>query len=353
MFLDELPHSVSYDLCKYLSFNDIGNLSKTCQQLFIFIERNNYFWMKLIENHFGSKFYQHYINEVFQNKKNSDYDLYDTDQDRENFEKRFRKISAFYKTYRWLWVVLNCKDNSDGYLAYRRIKEQKLRPRTNELKMSLTMEQIFEYYLLRNDHLTKENLVEISPYKLIYFYLIQSKRLSCLDLFPIVIRCSMDPLLDRRKTFSNYEFDSNCSTGQYVRLYSYPIHFECGIKGIFKSVLPGIYQIICRIKLDKNEDYLPYCQRHCSHDPQIEKDVQCYFYAVPDYGTACECDKEVMNYNWFESNYLLDGKTNWFNQTMGKIQIFQLSNIYFAFRILGEFRYRHILFDYIQLDIAQ
>ncbi len=78
MFLDDLPHSVLYDLCKYLSFNDIRNLLKTCKQLFILIERNNYFWIKLIENHFGFKFYQHYINEIFQNKKKSDYDLYDT-----------------------------------------------------------------------------------------------------------------------------------------------------------------------------------------------------------------------------------------------------------------------------------
>jgi hypothetical protein len=53
MFLDDLPHSVLYDICKYLSFNDIINLSKTCKQLFIF----------------GFKFYQRYINEIFQNKK--------------------------------------------------------------------------------------------------------------------------------------------------------------------------------------------------------------------------------------------------------------------------------------------
>jgi hypothetical protein len=70
MFLDDLPHSVLYDLCKYLSFNDIINLSKTCKQLLILIE-------------------------------------------------------DMFKTCKWLWIILNCKDNSDGYLAYRRIKKQK------------------------------------------------------------------------------------------------------------------------------------------------------------------------------------------------------------------------------------
>ena len=44
---------------------------------------------------------------------------------------------------------------------------------------------------------------------------------------------------------------------------------------------------------------------------------------------------------------------SWFNQTMGKIKIFQLSNIYFGFKIVGDYRYRNILFDYIQLDIVQ
>ncbi len=85
MFADDLPDSVLYNLCKYLSFIDIINLSKTCTQLFYLIERNNYFWMILIKNHFGFYLYQRYVNEIFQNEKNSDYVLYNTDEDRENF----------------------------------------------------------------------------------------------------------------------------------------------------------------------------------------------------------------------------------------------------------------------------
>src|ERR1700722_13934169 len=189
MLLDDLPHSVLYHLCKYLSFIDIINLSKTCKRLYILIEDNNYFWMILIQNHFGFKLYQRYVNEIFQNKKNSDYILYNTDEDREKFEKKFRKLPDMM-CYIWLWNVLNCKDNSDAYLAYKRIIKQKLHPRTNELKMSLTIEELFQYYFNRNKYLTKENICQISSYKLIYFYLIESKRLSCLDLFPILITCS-------------------------------------------------------------------------------------------------------------------------------------------------------------------
>ncbi len=352
MFLDNLPHSVLYNLCKYLSFIDIINLSKTCTQLFILIERNNYFWMILIQNHFGLKLYQHYVNEIFQNKKNSDYILYNTDKDREIFENKFRKL-ADMACLIWLWNVLNCKDNSDAYLAYKRIIKQKLHPRTNEFKMSLTIEELFEHYFNRNKNLTKEKIFQISWCKVIYFYLIESKRLSCLDLFPILICCSPSHLRCSRTIFSNYEFDLNCSTGRCVRLYSNRSYHELGIKGKFKSILPGIYEIICRIKLDKNEEYLPYYNKHCSRNRDIEKCVECYFYALPDYGIDCECNEKIMNHDWFESNYLLYGNTNWFNQTMGQIEVFQLSNIYFGFKITADYCYRNILFDYIQLNIVE
>ncbi len=62
--------------------------------------------------------------------------------------------------------------------------------------------------------------------------------------------------------------------------------------------------------------------------------------------------KKTMKYDWFESNYLLYGNTNWFNQTMDKIKVFQLSNIYFGFKITAGYGYRSILFDYIQLNIV-
>jgi hypothetical protein len=90
MFIDNIPHRVLYHLCKYLSFIDIINLSRTCKRLYISIEKDNYFWMILIKNHFGFILYQLYVNEIFQNKKNSDYVLYLTDKDRQKFEKSFQ-----------------------------------------------------------------------------------------------------------------------------------------------------------------------------------------------------------------------------------------------------------------------
>ena len=60
-----------------------------------------------------------------------------------------------------------------------------------------------------------------------------------------------------------------------------------------------------------------------------------------------------MNFDWFESNYLLHDNTKWFNETMDKIKVFELSDIYFGFRIRSDYGYRNILFDYIQLNIIE
>ncbi|CAF1529095.1 unnamed protein product [Rotaria magnacalcarata] len=219
-----------------------SKLSKPCKQLYALIENDNYFWMILIKNHFAFKLYQRYVHEIFYNKKNSDYGLYRTDKDKEKSKKSFRENQGVHICITWLLNMLNGKDNSDGYLAY---------------------------------------------------------------------------------------------------------------KSKFKSILPGIYEIICRIKLDKNEEYLTYYNESCSQDRHIEKSVQCYFYALADHGLDCECDEEKMNFEWFASNYLLHGNQNWFNQTMGEIKVFELSDIYFGFRIKYDYCYRNILFDYIQLNIVE
>ncbi len=44
---------------------------------------------------------------------------------------------------------------------------------------------------------------------------------------------------------------------------------------------------------------------------------------------------------------------DWFNETRGKIKVFELSDIYFGFRIKLDYGYRNILFDYIQLNIIE
>ncbi len=81
--------------------------------------------------------------------------------------------------------------------------------------------------------------------------------------------------------------------------------------------------------------------------------VEYYFYALADHDLDCEYDATKMNFDWFESNYLLHGNTNWFNETMGEIKVFELSDIYFGFRISSGYGYRNILFDYIQLNIIK
>src|SRR5205085_8426695 len=131
------------------------------------------------------------------------------------------------------------------------------------------------------------------------------------------------------------------------------IRYQASIKGKFKSILPGIYEIICRIKLDKNDKYLAYYNEHYSRNDNMGKCAACYFYALADHGLDCEHDETKMNFDWFESNYLLHGNTNWFNETMGKIKVFELSDIYVGFNCIDPSRYRNILFDYVQLNILE
>jgi hypothetical protein len=219
--------------------------------------------------------------------------------------------------------------------------------------MSLTIEEFFEYYFKRNKYLNNENILQISFCKLIYFYLIEPKRLLGVDLFAISLRCKMNHLHCTNKLYPKQEWDLNCSTGRCVRLYSDRSLCLAGIKGKFKSILPGIYEIICRIKVDKNKEYLTYYNECCSKNPNVGKNFSCYFYALADHGVDCECPGEKMDIDWFESNYLLNGNQNWFNETMGKIKVFELSDIYFGFQIKRDLCYHNILFDYIQLNIVE
>jgi hypothetical protein len=352
--MNNLPDHALLNICRYLSFIDIENLSKTCKQLYISIEKDNYFWMTLIKNHFGSKLYQRYVHEIFHNKKNSDYVLYLTDKDKENFKKSFENEKQIYLCIKWLFNMLNGNENSDGYLAYKSVRKRKLFPRTNQLKMSLSIEQFFEYYSKRNQYFfNKKNILQIPFCKLIYSYSIEPKRLLGIDLFGIRLRYTNKHSYCVNQLYPKQESDINSLTGRCARLFTDSSLYLLGIKGKFQSILPGIYQITCRIKLDKNEQYLTYYNQCCSENPASETSVTCYFYALADHGLDCECSEEEMNFDWFESNYSLHGNQNWFNETMGQIKVFELSHIYFGFKIIRDESYRNVLFDYIQLNIIE
>jgi hypothetical protein len=119
--MNNIPPHVLYHLCKYLSLIDIINLSKTCKQSYVLIEKDNHFWMMLIKNHFGFKLYHRYVHEIFNNKKNSDYVLYRTDKDNEKFEKSYQRNKSILACITWLLNMLNTQENSDGYLAYKSV----------------------------------------------------------------------------------------------------------------------------------------------------------------------------------------------------------------------------------------
>jgi len=114
----------------------------------------------------------------------------------------------------WLLNVLNSKDNSDSYVAHKSIVKRKRRPRTNKLNMSLTIEEFFDSYL------NKDNILQISIYKLIYYYLIESKLLLDVDLFAINLRCTPHHIWCPILKHLHHEYDSKSLTGRCVRLHT-------------------------------------------------------------------------------------------------------------------------------------
>jgi hypothetical protein len=137
----------------------------------------------------------------------------------------------------WLLNVLNGKNNRDGYIAHRSLARQKRRSRTNELKMSLTNEEFFQFYLKKNKYLNNENIRQISIYKLMYYYFFEAKRLLCVDLSVIYLGCTPGHRFCPRRKDPNHQYDLNSFTGRCVRLYSFPLNPLAVIKGKFYSIL--------------------------------------------------------------------------------------------------------------------
>ncbi|CAF2338737.1 unnamed protein product [Rotaria sp. Silwood2] len=117
----------------------------------------------------------------------------------------------------WLMNALNSKDNSDGYIAHKSIVKQKRLSRINKLKMSLTIEEFFESYLNKNKCLNKENILQISIYISIYYYLIECKRLLGVNLLAIDLRCTPHHRCCPNLTCLKHEYDLNSLTGRCVR----------------------------------------------------------------------------------------------------------------------------------------
>lgn len=206
--------------------------------------------------------------------------------------------------------------------------------------MSFRKEEVYDYYFKRNNHLIKENISQILFYKLIYFYIIESKRLLAVNLFGIYLHCSKDHLNCTNKMYPYQQDDLTSWTGRSVRLYTGRSGFLDGIKGKFKSIWPGTYEIKCHIKFDENEKCLTHYNEHYNQVPESKKNIHCYFYALADHGLDCKCHEIKVNFDCF-------------NATMGKIKVFELSDIYFGFKIPYHHNNGDILFDYVQLNIVE
>ncbi|CAF1641932.1 unnamed protein product, partial [Didymodactylos carnosus] len=140
---------------------------------------DNYFWICLIRNQFGSMLYKRYVYDVFDDKMiNSDFNLYRTTADEKRFMKMYKQRKKYDITF-WFHYYLCMDDNSNGYSGRQRANWFSLKERCHQLNMSMTIENFrtdLNYYQFKgNSNQCVDN--NNNYLKLLYFHLSDCKRL--------------------------------------------------------------------------------------------------------------------------------------------------------------------------------
>jgi hypothetical protein len=328
-----LPDLVWYSICEYLpNLTDIINLSSTNHHLYNILEENS-FWRHLIRIRFGSRLLKRYCDEIFSNQNNHNH-LYSSNEHLIEFEKQYLQLPSTILRNGWNLIVTNAQNgNMKGFAAAKRAKFY-LPKFSSQLKMAID-ETLFRDLIFHQNN--KTNLS-----KLIYYYLSKRIRLSfaydsyiCFD--PTRVSDAHRPKIvcDITSDFgSSAIFDSK---------------WLAAVRGEFDLIVPGRYAVICRIKL-----ILLLCKQ-----PSDEDQFTGEFTCIPEFGimSSFEWDQD-----WFDLHYVMNICTNenneqdsqWFEEQMGIITVYQLSKIYFGLRIWQiPYRKYTVMCDYIELKIIE
>lgn len=328
-----LPDLVWYSVCEYLpNITDIIHLSCTNRSLYNIFEQDS-FWRHLIRVRYGPILLKRYCDEIFSNKNNSD-DLHSSDKHLAAFQKQYSQLPPAILRNGWNLIVTGAQNgNMAGFAAAKRAKFYlpKLR---SQLKMAID-ENTFRQLI----HCQCTPLLS----KIVYYYLSQSIIVSfayatyvCFDVTQI--NNSEHPQMIEDKT----------SRFGYVAILE--SRWFAAIRGEFHSIMPGRYAIFCRMKLD----LLRYEQ------PTPEDQFTGEFTCIPEYGimSSIEWDQE-----WFDLHYVISNskntsnnqvKSDWFEEKMGIITVYELSKVYFGLRIWQmPYRKYTMMCDSIELKIIE
>ncbi|CAF1495702.1 unnamed protein product [Didymodactylos carnosus] len=198
----------------------------------------------------------------------------------------------------------------------------------DKLQMSLTFDKLQKKYPL----LSQELFDSIPLSKFIYFHLTQRKRILAVNMDSL----EYCPVTERyRPPITKYDEDLN----DHVALISE--RYIPALRHTFKSVLPGKYEILSRLKLIKISQEFDNFDFRC---------LKYNFAALPEYGKAIYITHDGW---WYENNYLKN-KNNWFTDMWGTTTVYELSDIYVAmeFQLGLELPQYNVLCEYIELKIV-
>ncbi|CAF1253190.1 unnamed protein product, partial [Didymodactylos carnosus] len=324
----DLPEILWYYICEHLSVIDIVYLSQTNQKLYQLINTDP-FWIHLIRTHFGQRLWHLYCNLLFHQTNTTDL-LYKSTHNQQEFERQYKQLPPTILRTGWTMAITAAQNNNiKGFAAAKRAKFYfpKLK---HQLKMAIT-EKTFRSHLIFYEF-NNEKLISFKQTvllsKLVYFYLLDRKRLPVNSMFTCFDNLNLHPLCEKDST----------SISEYVAHVDYK--WLSAVRGSFIDVIPGEYQIVVRMKLDIVRYEL---QRE---DDNFSGEFTC----IPEYGLM---SNYTWDGEWFEMNYALNDK-NWFEHSMGTITVYELSEVYFGMRVwMMPYKKYQILCDYIELKIVQ
>ncbi|CAF0953466.1 unnamed protein product [Didymodactylos carnosus] len=283
-FLLDLPPELFYLIGEHLSHDDLSRLSQTCSRLYQFINSDT-LWTHLIRFKFPPSIAKLYTNGIFEEERD---EATETEKTHQNKAQR----PSF----------LNSKD-SEWKLDAAAIRSAADYNETTVIHLTMHLDQKWfrenvRYYQFNKTH--SLNCKNIPLMKLMYFYLIDRKRVATTDM--VVVHLNNENYLREIRT-------KDSLNGRVVKLFS-----VCwlDITGKMENILPGKYEFSWRMRLDMS----------------AEIDGTTEFLAVPEYGT-------LICYRWTDEiiqEMKIKHGTAWFTADMGTTTIYKPSTVYVAVR---------------------
>ncbi|UJR25819.1 hypothetical protein I4U23_007169 [Adineta vaga] len=291
-----LPYELLQTITDFLNVKDLQALSKTCQTFYIFIN-NDKFWLYRLRHQFSRSIVQLYTTDLFKKPE---------------YISTYNEIQASgFAHSRTDHILDNLAITSATHYNDEAVERRQTKMYISK-EMFLMDLEFFQY--------NKPNDSTTVPFmKLIYFYLIDRKRCSAID-------------MDTGDQDAFKTFDADSLTGQIINVREV---VRLDITGRFQcKIMPGKYEVSWRMKGNLNSTKMP---------------GETEFILVPQHG-------KLMIYRMMDEDFqslLLQYDNSWFLVKMGYILIYEPSTILIGIRNWNNrFWKKFLQLDCIELTIV-